>query len=86
MSATNILAKIAAKADSSKEVTKDEAAEKLAPKKDGSYKSLRLRSLIKHNGLVVLPNAEGIFVPADAEEAEMLAYFASKSIGYVEAL
>jgi hypothetical protein len=48
------------------------------------YKALRLKRYAKKNGTVVLPDAEGFYTPADAEEENILTYFAAQNLSYVE--
>ncbi len=51
---------------------------------EGDYKALRLNQFFKSNAFRIAPNADGWYHPKDEEEAEMLAYYATKH-GLVEA-
>ena len=50
----------------------------------GSYRACRLQRFFKASGAKVEPNAEGFFIPADAEEAAILAHFATNGWDMVE--
>jgi hypothetical protein len=81
------MAKLATKQEPSKQdPTKDSPTAPEAKKDVVKYKALRLKRLIKNNGFVVLPDAEGNFIPADQEESNQLKYFAAQNMSYVEAL
>lgn len=48
------------------------------------YKALRLKRLIKANGQIKLPAADGFFYPETEEERNLLEYYARQVIAYVE--
>jgi hypothetical protein len=80
------------KLDASKvPTTENKKEEEVHPPEDlgdvtltGNYKALRLRSFCKRAGQVVKPNADGLYIPSDEEEFNMLEYYANQAIAYVE--
>lgn len=50
----------------------------------GSYRSCRLMRFHKSSGMCVVPDADGFFIPADAEEAAILAHHATTGFDMVE--
>lgn len=54
------------------------------PGPPGSYRSVRLERFFKASGMRVEPNADGFFIPADAEEASILAHYAVNGYELVE--
>jgi hypothetical protein len=68
----------------SKAPTTEEKKEDKSAELTGNYKALRLRSFCKRAGQVVKPNADGLYIPSDEEEFNMLEYYANQAIAYVE--
>ncbi len=54
------------------------------PKQIKGYQSIRLRQLIKAEGAIVKPNADGLFIPKDQEEYDMLEHLADSKMDMVE--
>lgn len=56
----------------------------LQPGPPGSYRACNLQRFHKANGMCVYPDADGFFIPKDAEEAQILAHHATKGWDMVE--
>lgn len=76
----------AASAPAHKDAPKPEEAkqEDHKGKNPKGYQSMRLRQLIKAEGAIVKPDADGIFVPKDQEEYDMLEHLADSKMNMVE--
>ena len=66
--------------------TPEEVSKALKTQFNTQYKALRLRQYSKAAGQIIKPDAKGIYTPADAEEEDILAYFAAQPIAYVAKL
>lgn len=74
---------------------KDRLAAASAPKEDPkpeaptpvgipTFKALKLKRFVDQGGKYVYPNADGIFVPTNSDEFEILIHFAQTGMDHVE--